>query len=189
VDARHRHVKSAATDDVAYDADAQLWVAACMFVGARQAVESFRGPLERRDAEELLGRCGAFATTLQVPTEMWPDSLAAFERYWSEVLGRVKIDEVTRRYLEKFIGLDFVPAGLRWCLRRPHRLLIGGFLPQPFRDALHLRWELADQRRFLTLMRRARRYDRVMPKWWAEFPWNLLRWTIQRRTQRGRALL
>ena len=192
VDAQHRHVRSSPGDEVAYDAvdpALQLWVAACMFVGARQGYETLYGELGRAEGEALLARCARFATTLQVPLEEWPQELAAFEEYWRGALARVTFDDVTRQYLRGVVELRFWPAAVARPLAPWHRVVVGGYLEPVFRDGLGLTWSEADQRRFERIKALARWWNRWAPRLLSRFPWNLLRHDIARRESRGRELL
>ena len=192
VDAQHRHVRSRPGDDVAYDAydaDLQLWVAACMYVGAVQGYETLYGALDSVCAEGLLGQCGRFATTLQVPAAKWPHDLGEFDDYWSSALDQVHVDEVTRGYLRDFIDLRFLPRPVASALRPLNRLVTGGYLDPVFRDALGVSWRARDQRRFDRLRTILRWLDRALPEVVARFPWNLVRYDTRRRLARRRPLV
>ena len=192
VDAQHRHVRSRPGDDVAYDAyDAQLqlWVAACMYVGSRQGYEMLYGPASETVAAALLARCSPFATTLQVPASQWPRDPTAFATYWEANLARVEFDDVTSRYLVDFIDLRFLPRPLAAVARPLHRLLCVGFLGDPFRTGLSLTWSARDQRHFEWCCTTLRCVNRLAPRVLAEFPWNLVRYDTRRRLARGRSLV
>jgi len=187
VDAQHRHVRSRPDDDVtydAYDADLQLWVAACMYVGSVQGYETLYGPPSNEVADELLAQCGRFATTLQVPANKWPRDRTAFAEYWSSGESMVQIDDVTRAYLHDFLELRFLPRPVSRALRPLNRLLTGGFLDQVFRDALEMSWSTRDQKRFDRLRLALRWVNRVAPAPLARFPWNLVRYDTRRRLAR-----
>lgn len=192
VDAQHRHVRSRPGDEVAYDAydaELQLWVAACMYVGSLQGYETLYGRASDDVATELLHQCSRFATTLQVPASQWPSDRAAFAHYWSTSLAQVEIDDVTRRYLLDFIDLRFVPRPLAAVARPLHRLLSVGYLETTFRDALSLEWSERDQRHFDRFCAVMKRVNRIVPRALAQFPWNLVRYDTRRRLARGRALV
>lgn len=192
VDAQHRHVRSRPNDEVtydAYDAQLQLWVAACMYVGSQQGYEILYGHSSDVAASELLRRCSRFATTLQVPANQWPSDPSVFDEYWSSGLNLVKFDEVTTRYVMDFIDLRFVPRPLAAMLRPLHRLLCIGFLETTFREALLLEWSERDQRRFRRLCVVMKWVNRLAPRILAEFPWNLVRRDSRRRLSHGRSLV
>jgi uncharacterized protein (DUF2236 family) len=187
VDAQHRHVRSCPDDDVtydAYDADLQLWVAACMYVGSMQGYETLYGRPSDVVAEELLAQCGRFATTLQVPANRWPRDSAAFDEYWSSGEALVQMDEVTGAYLHDFVDLRFLPRPVALVLRPLNRLITGGYLGPVFRDALGMSWSTAEQRRFDRLRLVIKWLNRVLPSPLAQFPWNLVRYDTRRRLAR-----
>lgn len=187
VDAQHRHVRSRPDDVVtydAYDAELQLWVAACMYVGSVQGYETLYGPASDEVAEQLLARCARFATTLQVPAAKWPRDRAAFEEYWSRAVALVEVDDVTRAYLRRFVELRFLPRPIAVVLRPLVRLLTGGYLDPVFREALAMTWSAREQRRFDRLCRGLRWLNRLLPSPLAQFPWNLVRYDTRRRLAR-----
>ena len=191
VDAQHRHVRSRPRDDVAYDAfdaDLQLWVAACMYVGSLQGYETLYGPISPETAETFLARCSRFATTLQVPSRTWPGDRAAFERYWMAALEDVRMDEVTRKYLQDFVDLRFLAAPWRHLLGPLHRLLTLGYLPEEIRATLGATWEPRQQQRFERVGAIMRWLNVVLPVSLAAFPWNLVREDARRRFSRRRPL-
>lgn len=192
VDAQHRRVRSRPDDEVtydAYDADLQLWVAACMYVGSLQGYETLYGRADEETTNDLLARCGRFATTLQVPLAKWPRDHVAFDAYWSGATTQLEIDEVTGAYLRDFVNLSFLPRPVARLLRPFNRLLTVGYLAPVFREALGWSWSNRDQRLFERICRGARWANRVLPTPLARFPWNLVRYDTQRRIARRRSLL
>ena len=101
VDAQHRHVRSRPDDDVtydAYDADLQLWVAACMYVGSLQGYETLYGRAdETHDQSNCWRAAVASRPRCRSPRRQWPRDRAAFAAYWSSAMTQVEIDEVTAR--------------------------------------------------------------------------------------------
>ena len=192
VDSQHRNVRSRPGDEVAYDAydsSLQLWVAACMYVGARQGYEALYGDLDATDGTELLARCGRFATGLQVPVSLWPGDLGAFEEYWRDGVSRVAFDEVTRGYLLDFVAARYLPRPVAWGLAPLSRLLAGGFLDEGIRTALGLTWTPRDDRRFSRFLRAMRAINRWTPPVLARLPWPLIARDCRRRVARGHSLV
>jgi uncharacterized protein (DUF2236 family) len=92
VDSAHAAVRSGPESPVqynAFDPELQLWVAACLYRGAADAITRFRGPLSDEAADELYRESARLGTTLQVPPEMWPPDREAFDRYWADSLEQV----------------------------------------------------------------------------------------------------
>lgn len=81
VNDQHRQVQSEPDSPVKYNAfsqDLQLWVALCLYYGARDFYERLHGQLDDETAEWLHGQCARLGTTLQVREEQWPEDRAAF---------------------------------------------------------------------------------------------------------------
>lgn len=191
VDAQHRHVRSRAGDEVAYDAfdvELQLWVAACMYVGSIQGYEMLYGPVSEQLADTLLARCAPFATTLQVPEGRWPGDREAFERYWCSALEEVHVDEVTRAYLRDFADLRFLARPWRYLLGPAHRLLTWGYLPEEIRAEFEVSWGPRQQWRFERVGEVMKWLNSVLPAPLATFPWNLVRADARRRLAHHRPL-
>jgi len=198
----HAQVRSRPGDPVAYDAfdpQLQLWVAACLYKGTEDVLALLRGPngapSEER-LEALYRHCRRFGTTLQVPEEMWPADRAAFYSYWERGVREIHMDELTRRYLQDFAQLAFLvaPLGrlgapLRPLLAPLGRLLMLGYLPEPFRRELGLPWSERDQRRFDELIGACAALTRRLPGPLRRFPMNLYLADTRRRIRAGRPIL
>jgi len=192
VNRQHRDVRSRPDDAVAYDAfnvDLQLWVAACMYRGALDAVRLIHGTMSDQLLDELYGHCGRFATTLQVSPDEWPATREAFEEYWGSAVADIKMDNVTRSYLRGIVSLTFLPRPLQLVFGAPHEFVTAGFLPEPFRRELGLSWDERRQRRFTALLRIIVTIHRRSPRLVREFPLNLVWWDTRRRLRSGRAFV
>lgn len=188
VNGAHRQVRSGATSPVAYNAFdpvLQLWVAACLYVGFRDARELCLGPLSDAEADALYEHCRRLGTTLQVTDDMWPRDRAAFSAYWSETLAQVRYDAAVRDHLLAVVDLAMIPAPLRFINARINRWGTIGFLPREFRDAMDLAWSPRDQRRFDRLMRLVRLTNRLTPRWTRVLPVTLLLAEVRLRVKRG----
>ena len=196
VNRAHAQVYSTADSPVqynAFDPDLQLWVGACLYKGAVDIYRMFVGELDDFDADHHYREGMALATTLQVPAQTWPADRAAFDRYWSESLAKVRIDDAVRDYLYP------IAAGRVRGVRLPHRLqrqldgfsllITTGFLPQRFRDEMRLPWDAARQRRFDRLMAALATVNRMMPRFVRRFPFNVLLADVDRRIRTGRPLV
>lgn len=177
----------------AFDKDLQLWVAACLYKGAVDAYRIFVGELDDETADQHYADSVSLGTTLQVPTEMWPADRAAFDKYWQESLDQVHIDDAVRDYLYP------IAAGRIRGVRLPRRLqdssenlnllITSGFLPQRFRDEMHLPWDPQRQRRFDQLMTLLRTANGILPRPIRQFPFNVLLKDVDRRIRTGRPLV
>jgi uncharacterized protein (DUF2236 family) len=177
----------------AFDPDLQLWVAACLYKGGVDFYRMFIGELDEQDADRHYREAEVLGTTLQVPAEMWPPDRAAFDRYWQQQLDKVHIDDSVREYLYpiavgRIQGVP-LPAVVRRQLEKLGLLITTGFLPQRFREEMHLPWDAAKQRRFDRLIAVLRTLNNMMPRFVRRFPFNVLLWDLDRRIKAGRPLV
>ncbi len=192
VNRQHREVHSRPGDQVAYNAfdpALQLWVAACMYRGALDAITFINGAPANDALDELYRHCARFATTLQVEPGDWPASREDFDAYWQLSLAEIEFDDVTRAYLREVVSLAFLPGVARRVLGPLHEFVTAGFLAEPFRSGLGLSWSDARQRRFEWTLRAAVAVHRRLPRALREFPLNLVWWDTRRRFRRGRAFV
>lgn len=177
----------------AFDPALQLWVGACLYKGGVDIYRMFIGELEGEDADRHYREGMALATTLQVPTEMWPPDRAAFDRYWHESLAEVHIDDAVREYLypiaaSRIPGLT-LPRRLQRASDSLALLITTGFLPQRFRDEMRLPWDATTQRRFDRLIGVLALVNRCLPRFIRRFPFNVLLADVDRRIRTGRPLV
>jgi uncharacterized protein (DUF2236 family) len=192
VDRAHRHVRSTPADDVHYDAfdpEAQLWVAACLYRGVALGYELLYGNPDGRTADSLYHECARFATTLQVPPSLWPPDRCAFEAYWERGVGAIEIDEITSEYLRRFARLGFLPLPLRLTLGPLQQFLTTGFLPEPFRRELGLPWGGGRQFAFELTTTAGAIVLRHLPSPVRRFPFNYLLSDFRRRRAEGRPVV
>src|SRR3546814_12036570 len=71
---------------------------------------------------------------------MWPPDRQAFEDYWNEAVKGIRMDDVTRAYLQDFAGLGFLWWPLPHLFGGFHRILTVGSLSEEFREELGLPW-------------------------------------------------
>jgi uncharacterized protein (DUF2236 family) len=188
----HRQVRSGSGEPVRYsalDRNLQLWVAACMYRGIEDGYAVLYGP-PPPDLLDLIYRHGArLATTLQVPSTMWPPDRQAFGAYWAEAEATIEMDEVTRAYLYDFAGLGFLPWPVPLLFGWFHRAVTAGFLPDSFRQELGLAWGRREQRAFDVNRRVLRAVNAVVPRPLRTLPFDLSLWDMRRRIGRGRNIL
>ena len=146
----------------AFDAELQLWVAACIYVGFSYWLEMSRGGLSETERDAFYRHCARLGTTLQVPEDMWPADREAFNEYWWRSVGEVRMDDVSRGYLSDLVNLRFYKPSVRR-LGPWNRFLTMGFLSPAFRAELGEPWTAADQRRFDRFLRTVLFLDRKLP--------------------------
>ena len=191
IDGSHARVRSGPDDPVAYNAfdpDLQGWVAACLYQGARQAVELAGVDLAQYD-DELFGVAERLGTTLQVPEGWWPRDRAEFARYWDEQMGRARYDDVTGPYLRTFVRLGFLPRPLAALVGPLNSLLVGFFLPDRLRRDLALTWSPRRERLARALVTAITQLWRRLPGPLRHFPLNWVLADTRRRLSSGRAVI
>jgi len=192
VDRVHAQVRSTPSSPVeynAFDPDLQLWVAACLYKGLEDVQRAFGRGLDAEDAQRLYRESAVLGTTLQVPAHRWPADRDAFERYWTEGLAAVSIDETVRTYLTDVMMMRFLPRVLNVPLGPLNRFVTSGFLPPVYREQMHLSWSPAHQRRFDRLTGALGAVARRMPTPLQQFPYNVYMWDLRRRISSGRPLV
>ncbi|MGW3471892.1 oxygenase MpaB family protein [Saccharopolyspora sp. NPDC000995] len=188
----HAQVRSTDSSPVAYnafDADLQLWVAACLYKGFEDNYRIFSGEPDAATVEAFYREGAMLGTTLQVPPEAWPPDRGAFEQYWTESLDRISIDDTVRGYLYDVMALAWLPRPVTLVFGRFNRFVTTGFLPARFREEMRLSWTDRDQRRFDALTSALAAVVRRLPPVLRRFPFNLILWDSRRRIRAGRPLV
>ena len=139
----------------AFDADAQLWVAATLYDTAIQMFERIFGALSSADAERVYQGYAVLGTALQVPEGAWPADRAAFAVYWAQRMSELTVTPEARRVAADLLhprrGPLWLKAGMPLA-----RLVTVGLLNGDLRAAFSFRWTPGRQRRFDTAMRMTR---------------------------------
>ncbi|MFI5719931.1 oxygenase MpaB family protein [Nocardia sp. NPDC051750] len=186
VDTSHRQVRSTAQSPVrynAFDRDLQLWVAACLYWGARDLRERMRGPIDPEVQKAIYRNSARLGTTLQVHPDMWPADEDAFDRYWAENLAQTKIDPPVREMLNEIVDLRMFPRPVQLLGARFNRWVTAGLLPAHLREEMGMQWSDRDENRFNRMLRVLGRVSAVLPTPLRNFPINayLLDFRIRRK--------
>ncbi|ORX00162.1 oxygenase MpaB family protein [Mycolicibacillus trivialis] len=197
IDSAHRQVRSGPDSPVkynAFDPQLQLWVAACLYKGSVDLYRMFYGEMDEEEAERGYQEAKIFGTALQVRPEMWPADRAAFDKYWQEQLEtNIHIDDTVRKYLYRIAAVRMrgvtLPGPLHKLVEQPMLFITTGFLPQRFRDEMHLSWSPAKQRQFDALIAMLRVVNGLTPVPLRQFPFNALMWDMRWRMRTGRPLV
>ncbi|AYF72745.1 DUF2236 domain-containing protein [Nocardia yunnanensis] len=192
VDAVHRQVRSRAGSTVrynAFDPKLQLWVAACLYWGARDLYERMHGPMDEYDADAFYRHSARMGTTLQVREEMWPADREAFERYWAENLARTRIDPAIKAYFEDLIDLKMLPRPFQLAFGGMHRYFVTGLLPQHLRDEMGMSWSPRQDRTLARLLRVVGAAEGVVPESVRSFPLNAYLYDMRLRRRLGLRLV
>ncbi|MBT1622120.1 DUF2236 domain-containing protein [Curtobacterium flaccumfaciens pv. oortii] len=129
------------------EVDRQLWVAATLFDSARRAHDLFGVPVTAERAEDVLAAYAPIATTLRVPAERWPTSVAAFDEYWADALDRLEVTDDARGVVRDLLHPRFAPLWVRAAMPLV-RIVTVGMLPERLRAAYGFAWGPREQRRF-----------------------------------------
>ncbi|WP_406691040.1 oxygenase MpaB family protein [Saccharopolyspora sp. ID03-671] len=191
VNRQHARVRSTERSPVSYNAfdpELQLWVAACLYKGVEDIYRLF-GDITDPDAlEEVYRESAALGTTLQVREDMWPADRAEFERYWTEQLDNVHIDDTVRDFLHDVAALKFLPAPLSTAFGGFNVFMTTGFLPPRFREEMRLPWTEKDQARFDRIIRVVAAVQNLTPRPLRRLPYDLALWDLRQRMRRGMPL-
>lgn len=96
-----------------------------MFHGGRDIYERFFGPLPRAEAEQLYRDFSVYGTSLQVPEELWPDDLEAFDAYWHGVVDDLVVDDTVRAYARALLRGGDLPFIVRPAMALNRFLTLG----------------------------------------------------------------
>lgn len=183
---QHAQVHSTSQSPVSYNAfnpELQLWVAACINWGARDMRRRIGGEQSPEREQELYVIGQAYGTTLQVRPDMWPETLADFDRYMDDGFSKCHIDPTLRQYLRGITELTNMPL-LRPVLGRFNRFLTIGFLPPILREQMGYDWSERQQKQFDRYLALVTGINRLLPRIVRQFPFNILMWDFRRRLRR-----
>jgi uncharacterized protein (DUF2236 family) len=161
----HAHAPVRSADYDARDETLQLWVAATLYEGGVRMHELVFGELAAEDAQSLLDRSAAIATTLGVPRSLWPTTPADFAAYWSRCESRLEVGDVARGVAGALLHPHRAPWWFRLVLP-PVRVLTAGLLSPQLRVGYKLP---LDRRRYDRIVRMLRfaypRLPRAIRHW------------------------
>ncbi|MEC3952126.1 oxygenase MpaB family protein [Nocardia sp. CDC153] len=186
VDSVHKYVRSGVGSTVkynAFDPKLQLWVAACLYWGARDLYERMHGPMDEFDADAFYHYAARLGTTLQMRPDMWPADRVAFDRYWDENLAKTRIDPKIKAYFEDLIDLKMLPRPFQLAFGGVHRFFVTGLLPQHLRNEMGMTWTPRQDRALARMLRVVGAAESVVPTPIRAFPLNayLLDMRLRRR--------
>jgi uncharacterized protein (DUF2236 family) len=192
IDRVHAMIRSTASSPVSYNAfdpRLQLWVAACLYRYYIDQHEFLYGPLEDAAADAVYQDAKKLGTTLQVREDMWPADRIAFDEYWKRSLDDLRIDPPVRDHLYGVAAAVFLPTPLRQLLGPVNLFATTGFLPQEFRTHMRLPWTREQQRLFELLLLSLRIADRVIPRDFWLFWYELYLRSMRTRARLGRRVI
>ncbi len=188
VNRAHAQVFSTEESPVKYhamDSGLQLWVAACLYRGFEDFYTAFNGPMSEAELDSVYAAAAPLGTTLQVSDDMWPATRDDFEKYWTDALTRVHIDDVVRTYLHAITRLKFLPKPISVLFGGFNQFVTTGFLSEEFRREMRYTWTPRQQRRFDRLTSTVGFITRHLPRPLREFPFNAYLWDLRFRIKRN----
>ncbi|WP_067863791.1 oxygenase MpaB family protein [Nocardia shimofusensis] len=188
VDSVHRAVRSGPESPVkynAFDRRLQLWVAACLYWGARDLHERMHGPMHAAEADAFYRNAERLGTTLQVHPGQWPADREAFDAYWREHLATTRIDPPVREFFWDLVNLKMFPLPVQLTLAPLHRWVTAGLLPERLREQMGMRWSPADDRRLAVLLSTVGAVEDRLPRAVKTLPINVLLWDMRLRRRLG----
>lgn len=192
VDTAHRAVRSGPDSPVrynAFDRELQLWVAACLYWGARDLYERMHGPMDPGTADGFYRAAERLGTTLQMHPAQWPPDRTAFDTYWREHLATTRIDPPVREYFWDLVNLKMFPRPVRLAVAPFHRWMVAGLLPEHLREQMGMRWSPRDDRRLARLLTTVGAVEDRLPRPVKTFPVNAFLWDMRLRRRLGLPLV
>ncbi len=165
------------------DTDRQLWVAATLVDSALRAHRLLGSTVDDERAEDVLRAYAPIATALRVPAERWPDSMAAFERYWASTLAQLRVTDDARGVVRDLLHPRHAPAWVR-AVMPVVRIVTVGMLPAPVRTQYGFPWGPREVRRFRRTVSGLRLLRAVLPGALLRLPGPLLLRAMHRTARR-----
>ncbi|MDY1005398.1 oxygenase MpaB family protein [Curtobacterium sp. CFBP9011] len=165
------------------DPDRQLWVAATLVDSALRTHRLLGSPVDDERAEDVLRAYAPIATALRVPAERWPDSMAAFERYWASTLAQLRVTDDARGVVRDLLHPRHAPAWVR-AVMPVVRVVTVGMLPAPVRTQYGFPWGPREVRRFRRTVSGLRLLRAVLPGALLRLPGPLLLRAMHRTARR-----
>lgn len=91
------HARVKGEDYDANDPELHKWTAATLFFSIILVREAFFGKMSEPEMEALLKESAIFGTSLRMPPEMWPATLAEFWEYWNHNIETLEITDMARK--------------------------------------------------------------------------------------------
>jgi uncharacterized protein (DUF2236 family) len=157
----HRaHRVVAGADEV----DRQLWVAATLFDSAMRAQEAFGTTPERVGvtAQAVLDAYRAIGTSLRVPEDRWPETVASFEEYWRRSVDDLRIGDDARSVARDLLHPVAAPRWVRAAMPLV-RIVTVGMLPDVVRAQYGFAWGPREARRYRRVVSGLRLVRAVLP--------------------------
>jgi uncharacterized protein (DUF2236 family) len=100
----------------AHDPELHRWTSATLFMALVVVYEAFYGEMPCEEKEALYLESSVFATSLRMPTEMWPKTLDEFYEYWYGNINNLSIVNEAKELCEMLTRNNNLPWYMRWSL-------------------------------------------------------------------------
>jgi uncharacterized protein (DUF2236 family) len=108
-----------------------------------------------------------------VPPSRWPESVAAFDRYWAETLDRLTVTDDARGVVRDLLHPRFAPWWVKVAMPLV-RIVTVGMLPDRLRADYGFAWGPREQQRYERAVRVLRVVRGLVPGWLLRLPGPLL---------------
>jgi uncharacterized protein (DUF2236 family) len=106
------HARVKGDDYDANDPELHKWTAATLFFGIILVREAFFGKMSDAEMEVLLKESAIFGTSLRMPPEMWPATLAEFWTYWDHNIATLEVTDMARKLSRDLLYPTNLPLGV-----------------------------------------------------------------------------
>jgi len=159
----------AGTPYSADDPDLLLWVHATLVDSMMVTYESLVAPLSPADRDRFCVEAADTAVALGIPFDRIPREAVALREYLDSMYAsdRIVVGADARALAD---ALFSPPLGPAVPIFRITRLVTLGLMPAPIRDGYGFEWDARRERSFERLMAVIRRFRRLLPAAWREWP-------------------
>lgn len=120
------------------DPELHKWTAATLFVSLIVVHEAFFGKVPRARQEVLFKEAAVYATSLRMPSEMWPATLDEFWAYWNHNIETLEVTDWARSLCKDLMYPSKMP--LWYYPTAPvARLLTTHWLPERFQREFNMK--------------------------------------------------
>ncbi len=143
----------------ANDPNLLLWVLATLIDTTYLVFDTIQGPLSENMKEQFYRESKTTALLMGIPEDLYPPTLADFQQYFSDTVAQeLYINETTMQLATAILDN-------RYSSKRLSEALAVGFLPKKLIDDFHLKDMPKVRRRFGRIIRLARAFQALTPRY------------------------
>lgn len=180
-----KHATVVGSDYFADDPELHKWTAATLYMSLITVQEAIwgKGSLTHQRKEEILQETAVYGTNLRMPSEMWPKTLAEFEKYWDHNLATLPVLPEAKVLCNQLMFPINMPFLLK--INTPiARLLTFHWLPEKQRNEYGFPETEGRRRAYGVVIRYIRVVYRVTPRQVRTLPHGFYRRDMQRSAKR-----